>query len=395
MRILIHDFAGHAFQVELSKALARRGHKVTHAYFAEDPGPKGVMTDFRSGTGSVKMLPISIGRTYSKSGFLKRFWADMSYRSTFIECLNDIECDLVISSNTPTWVQGAIIKQCVSSRRGFIFWCQDFYSVAVESVMVDKLGVIGRLVGWYLKGLDRRHMHQSDLVVHITERFKVLTDDWGLDSEKISVIPNWGAIAEIPLVPKDNAWAAEYVKGDRENRVTCALYSGTLGLKHDPSLLEQASRALPAVNFMVVGSGIGFDDLSSTSVNLNKLPLQPFERLPEVLATADILIAMIEPDAGEFSVPSKVLSYLCAGRPIVLSAPSSNLAASIVSEAGAGLVVEPGDTGGFIAALKSLSDDPELAIRMGERGREYAEANFDIEQIADKFERLFLSVVKD
>ena len=91
----------------------------------------------------------------------------------------------------------------------------------------------------------------------------------------------------------------------------------------------------------MVGAGIGFDVLKENTVNLRKYSLQPFERFPEVLASADILVAMIEPDAGDFSVPSKVLSYLCAGRPIVLAAPSSNLAASIVKEAGAGIVVEP------------------------------------------------------
>ena len=32
MRVLVHDFSGHPFQVELSRELARRGHEVTHSY---------------------------------------------------------------------------------------------------------------------------------------------------------------------------------------------------------------------------------------------------------------------------------------------------------------------------------------------------------------------------
>ena len=80
MRILVHDFAGHPFQMELSKELANRGHDVTHAYFAEDPGPKGEMDHYEADFGCVRVIPISIGRRYSKADFVRRFVDDLSYR---------------------------------------------------------------------------------------------------------------------------------------------------------------------------------------------------------------------------------------------------------------------------------------------------------------------------
>ena len=68
--------------------------------------------------------------------------------------------------------------------------------------------------------------------------------------------------------------------------------------------------------------------------------VQPFDAYPDVLATADVLIAFVEVDAGAFSLPSKVLSYLCAERAIVLSVPKKNLASRIVVKSGAGLLAE-------------------------------------------------------
>ena len=47
MRILVHDYAGHPFQVQLSRALAQRGHDVLHAYCA-----------------SLQTTPISAGGSY-------------------------------------------------------------------------------------------------------------------------------------------------------------------------------------------------------------------------------------------------------------------------------------------------------------------------------------------
>ena len=86
--------------------------------------------------------------------------------------------------------------------------------------------------------------------------------------------------------------------------------------------------------------------------SLKCLGFQPFEAMPDVLGSADVLVAILEADAGVFSVPSKVLSYLCAGRPLLLAVPGENLAAKIVVECGAGLVVEPSDLAGFCAAAK-------------------------------------------
>ena len=48
----------------------------------------------------------------------------------------------------------------------------------------------------------------------------------------------------------------------------------------------------------------------ASSVPLTLLPFQPYADLPDVLGSGDILVVLLEQDAGEFSVPSKTLSYL-------------------------------------------------------------------------------------
>ena len=100
-------------------------------------------------------------------------------------------------------------------------------------------------------------------------------------------------------------------------------------------------------------------------------------------------VALLEADAGAFSAPSKVLSYLCAGRPILISAPLSNLAARIVEDSGAGFAVAPDDEAGFIERAKRLRNDAGLRERMASAGRAYAERHFDIAAITDRFEQLF------
>jgi glycosyltransferase involved in cell wall biosynthesis len=110
--------------------------------------------------------------------------------------------------------------------------------------------------------------------------------------------------------------------------------------------------------------------------------------LPDVIGSADVLVAILEPDAGVFSVPSKVLTYLCAARPVLLAVPKENLAAKIVTSSGAGLVVEPTDIAGFCAAAKHLIDSPDLRDQFAKAARQYAENHFDIHRIGDQFEAI-------
>jgi len=120
------------------------------------------------------------------------------------------------------------------------------------------------------------------------------------------------------------------------------------------------------------------------------LDLQPYDEVPQVLASADVLLATLETTASEFAVPSKVLSYLCAGRPLLLAAPPGNLAASIVQKSGSGIVANPDRSDEWIAAAKTLAINPDLRKALGSRARQYAETNFPISRVAASFEEVLL-----
>jgi glycosyltransferase involved in cell wall biosynthesis len=173
-----------------------------------------------------------------------------------------------------------------------------------------------------------------------------------------------------------------------------------LGLKHNPELLLRLARECgPGACVVVVAQGAGMKQLEAAKAEqhldaLRLLPLQPAGVLPEVLAAGDVLVAVIEVDAGSYSVPSKVQSYLCAGRPILLASPPENLAARVVTREAAGLVVTPDDEAGFLAAAHRLRTDAALRVQQGASGRAYAERTFDTMKIADLFEQVLFTAAK-
>jgi len=91
------------------------------------------------------------------------------------------------------------------------------------------------------------------------------------------------------------------------------------------------------VRVVVISEGPGVEWLRERKVaeglnNLILLPFQNFKEMPDVLAASDVLMAVLEPEAGIFSVPSKVLTYHCAGKPVLGGIPAENLAARIISQ---------------------------------------------------------------
>jgi glycosyltransferase involved in cell wall biosynthesis len=387
MKILVHDYAGHPFQIQLSRQLAMRGHDVTHAHFTENPGPKGSFTSRPGDPSSLSFHGITIGKGYDKTSLITRRFNDVEYGRRAARIVQELEPDVVISGNTPTEAQKAIITACKARRIRFVYWLQDFYSIAVTTLLSKKLGVAGAPIGWYYRRLERSQLRNSDAVIAITDDFVLRASAWAGDKAKVSVIENWATLEDIQVGTKDNAWSREHDLHNHFNYV----YSGTLGLKHNPNLLIRlAQESDQDTRVVAVAEGVGVTQLKAASSpaldTIKLLPLQPVANLAKVLATGDVLVAMIEGDAGNFAVPSKVQSYLCAGRPILLAAPATNLAARIVARENAGIVVEPGDEAGFLAAAARLRADPELRARLGANGRLYAERTFDIGRITDRFE---------
>ncbi|QXD15886.1 glycosyltransferase family 4 protein [Rhodocaloribacter litoris] len=393
MRILVHDYAGHPFQVQLSRALARRGHDVLHTYCGSLPNTAhGIMHRLAEDPPAFDVEAVRLPETLDKYRYVRRWRQEVDYGRRLTGVVVRFRPDVVLSGNTPLDAQARLLAACRRRGTRFVFWVQDLLGEAAHRVLRRKLPLAGDLVGRYYVRLEGRLLRRSDAAVVITDDFVPLLTRRGVPADRLHVIENWAPLEKTPVRPKDNAWSRAHGLAGRR----VLLYSGNLGMKHDPALLVRLARHFrdtPDVRVVVVSEGLGADWLREQQAahgldNLLLFGFQPFERLPDVLGAADVLLALLEPDAGVFSVPSKVLTYLCAARPVLLAVPPENLAARIVAREEAGRVVAPGDAGAFVAAAETLLADGDLRARLGRNARAYAERTFDLERITDAFERV-------
>ncbi|MBI1245768.1 MAG: glycosyltransferase [Alphaproteobacteria bacterium] len=393
MRILVHDYPGHAFPVQLSRALAARGHAVRHVCFPEFEAPKGPLARRADDPANFETAFLDLGEPFAKHSFLTRWRQERKLGALSAAAVVAWKPEIVLAGNAPVDVQAGTYKGARACGSAFVYWLQDLVGVAMRRILGQRLSLPGTLVGLAYEWRERRLLRAADAVVAITEDFRPLLEGWGVERRRTHTVENWAAREEISFPARDNAWAREHGLGDS----LVFLYSGTLGLKHDPSLLLDLARARPDAKIVVCSEGRGADWLRANGggqANLLVLPFQPFARLGEVLASADILVAVLEPDAGLYSVPSKVLTYLCAGRPLLLAVPPANLAARIVARAGAGLSAAPHDRPAFLAAASELAGDAAARASMGAKALDYAAKTFDISAIAARFEAILAEAAR-
>ena len=399
-RIQVHDFGGHPFQAELSRALAARGLVVEHAW-SPQYGGKGALERRPGDPETLSFRTIEAPQPFEKYSPVGRLRFERSFASAWIDQLEESKPDLVIACNVWLFALHRFSRWARRTGLPYVLWHQDVYSLALSEQLEGRLPRLAGLSRPAVHGastvftrLERDIVKSARRVVAIDDAFVREYETWGLDTSHVEVIPNWAPIDEIVPHERDNAWGKANLGDPKRFRLH---YAGTLGAKHNPLLLVDLVESLRErgvdAELTVVSAGEGADVLAAATAarpaivdHVRILPFQPLEQLGQVLGSGDVLVALLEPGASKFSIPSKVLSYFAAGRPVLGIMPADNPAAVDITDVG-GHVVEPDQHGiaDAVAWLETLSKDPDRRVDLGVRARNLAVQRFGIDAIAKRF----------
>src|SRR4051794_13462117 len=102
--------------------------------------------------------------------------------------------------------------------------------------------------------------------------------------------------------------------------------------------------------------------------NLQFLPVQSLQQFPQLLAAADVALITQQRSVANILFPSKTVSLMAAGCPIVASVNKQSEVARVVEKSGAGIVIEPEDPVSLFQTVVSLKEYRELTT-MSDAGR--------------------------
>jgi colanic acid biosynthesis glycosyl transferase WcaI len=222
--------------------------------------------------------------------------------------------------------------------------------------------------------LEGRVLRSAESVAVISDAFRDAVREYGVPDERITHMPNWSHVK----APRDNRAEVRRRMGWRDDDVI-ALHAGNMGLKQDLGNVVEAARLAeakaPHVRFVLMGDGSQRDTLAAQAEDVRNCQiLAPAhsDDFMDILAGADVLLVNERRGIREMSLPSKLTTYLAAGRPVIAATEESGATAREVNRSQCGVVVSPGEPAALLDGVLALAIDPNLSGELGWRGRAHA-----------------------
>ena len=194
LRIVVHDYSGHPFQVQLSRELARRGHTVLHLHFAGFQTPKAALVRRSDDPPTFAVEAIDLDRPFAKYQLLRRLIQERQLGGILARRIRAFNPDVVMSSNAPLDVQVGAHHAARSTGAAFIFWLQDVYSDAIARHLRRMLPGLGHIAALRFIALERSLLRKADRVVAITDDFRPRLQEWNVEPDRVITVENWAPI---------------------------------------------------------------------------------------------------------------------------------------------------------------------------------------------------------
>jgi lipopolysaccharide/colanic/teichoic acid biosynthesis glycosyltransferase/glycosyltransferase involved in cell wall biosynthesis len=278
--------------------------------------------------------------------------------------------DVIYVYHPPLTAGLAVVAVAAVRRIPVVYDIQDMWpdTLAATGMLTSRaaLRIVAALCRVVYAGADRIIVQSAGFKRVLTQR--------GVPPSKIDVIHNWANDDTARPCPGRNRYSAAF--GGRFNIV----YAGNMGPSQDLDVVLHAAKLVeavePRIQFVLVGGGIVADHLSALAAasgtrSVRVLPPLPRGEIADLLADADALFVHLKDEPlFRITIPSKTQSYLAAGKPILMGVAGD--AADLISRAGAGVVVPPGNARALADAALRLAALPREALAaMGAAGRAF------------------------
>ena len=118
------------------------------------------------------------------------------------------------------------------------------------------------------------------------------------------------------------------------------------------------------------------------------LPHQPSNIARQIIADADLGIVSLNTGIYRYAFPSKTMTYLSEGCPLLVSVERESQLAKFVEDSGIGVCVEPSDPASIAAAIQSVHDDIPLREELSAAARKIADEMFSEEVVLQRWSAL-------
>lgn len=282
--------------------------------------------------------------------------------------------DVIYANTWPIIATGILFLIAKLRRVPLVISVQDVYP---EALLSQKRFSQSSLPARFMYWIDGVVARGSAHVIVISARFaEIYRRTRHVSTSHLSLIPNWVDESQIAADLPGESYRAER---DIAANDFLIVYGGNVGVAAGVETAIESMRLLvdgPNVRLLVAGSGSRLDSCRKMAeASPGKILFHSPWRIadhPEVLRAANLLLLPTQSSQSLASVPSKLLSYMLAGRPVLATALLGSDLADLVIRSDCGWVVMP-DRAELLAAKieEIMKIDASELHRKGENGRSY------------------------
>jgi glycosyltransferase involved in cell wall biosynthesis len=379
--------------LEAAQRLSARGHEVS--VLTGFPNyPDGIIPEpyrgrvlLREKLGEVQVVRCAVYPAPNR-GFARRLLNHASFAvSSVLAAPLPASPDVVIAETPPLFTAASAVAIAGMRRAPLVLNVADLWP---ESAVA--LGALSNPQAIALAGrLERFAYRHSAAITVPTAGIRTTLLERGLPPEKVVHFPNAVDVERFAALPP------------AQEPFQRVIYCGTVGLAQGVGTLIDAVTELKGggidLEFLIVGDGAEREELAARAHergldNVRFTGRVPRDRVPELLGGAQIaVLSLRDLPLFEDALPSKLLEYMAAGRPVVASAAGD--VARLLERSQGGLASRPGDAAALARAIRELAADPARAREMGDSGRRYVSASYSREAFVDRLEEILRRVRKD
>lgn len=293
--------------------------------------------------------------------------------------------DVIMVSTSPPILGGwfaALAARLTGAR--FIYHCMDIHPE------------IGRISGEFrnpkvfslLRRLDRWTCAQAQPVVVLSKDMAAsLIARKPEEPSETLIINNFS-------LPSETLVSSEFPFPWPEEGFTL-VFAGNIGRFQGLDVLIDAMTRLRSrrdIRLLMMGEGTEKDRLSQRAedaeANVSFVGHQPIEVAKAAMSRASAGFISLVPELYRYAYPSKTMTYLEQGCPVLVAVEMDSCLARDVVESGSGIAVPNGDVDALVDAISTLADEPERLGSMRRRAIEFSAKTFAIDSILYRWSSL-------
>ncbi|MCK6611985.1 MAG: glycosyltransferase family 4 protein [Bacteroidia bacterium] len=364
---------------DLLRYFVRMGHTVYIVCPFERRTKKSTALTVESNVFTLGVETLNITKSNSIEKFFATLLIEKQFERSIQKHFQNIKFDLILYTTPPITFNSLIGRlKHKHSARTYLMLKDIFPQNAVDLGLIKKNGLLYR----FFRNKEKSLYDISDFIGCMSPANVdyVLNHNPSVNKEKVGLCPNAIEVIDRKKNIKDDLFQKYGIPANKK----IFLYSGNLGIGQGIEFLIEClkeCRDVKDAHFLIIGSGNRAELLKKWISNGHPKNVQFLDYLPKadfdlIEAWCDVGLVFLDYRFTIPNFPSRVLSYMEAGLPVIVCSDTVSDLGKIAEKNNFGFFCRSNDTVTFRKAVDTFSGSEKLIKDMGENSKKFLIGNF-------------------